>query len=78
MTVTLSLSIIGDDEHPLWVTYMTPAWSFFRPQDCCATGHASPEEAASHGAALAAIWLSQYARSLKPPAWGALALAKAG
>lgn len=49
-----------------------------RPNDwreCCPDGHASPEDAAAHGALLAAQAMSTWARSLREPAAGALVLA---
>ena len=42
---------------------------------CCNEGHNSPEDAAAHGALIAAQALAAYARSLRPPAIGALILA---
>ena len=42
---------------------------------CCNEGHRSPEDAAAHGALIAAQALTAYARSLQPPAIGALILA---
>jgi hypothetical protein len=74
MTVSVSLALIGTDEEPRWATDVIRGrkWSY-----CCHDGHYTPEAAASHGAELAAAYLSQYARSLQPPACGALALQKA-
>ena len=77
MTVSLSLSVIGTDEEPRWAAEVRPGsrkagnWQW-----CCEEGHFTPEAAAAHGADLAARWLGQYARSLQPPACGALAIAK--
>lgn len=74
MTVSIALMLIGTDEEPRWAAYILQGKS--RAQDCCEAGHQTPEEAASHGAALAATWLSRYARSLTPPACGAVAIQK--
>lgn len=41
---------------------------------CCEEGHGSPEDASAHGALLAIQALSAWARSLQPPAIGALIL----
>ncbi len=78
MNVTLSLAILGTDEAPLWVANIrrhstsNPCWRY------CCEGHHTPEAAAAHGTELAAAWLSQEARALKPPAYGALALQAVG
>ena len=74
MQVSLALALIGTDEQPRWVAYVLQGQR--RAQDCCEAGHLTPEEAASHGGALAATWLSRHARSLAPPACGALAIQK--
>ena len=80
MTVSIGLILTGSDEEPRWASRVTR--SDLHPhargagRDCCAGGHDEPEEAAAHGALLAAAWLGRDARSLQPPAIGALALAK--
>ena len=80
MQVHLTLYLIGSDDEPRWAADVRASGHVTRHSDgqyCCGQGHTTPEEAASHGSALAATWLSSYARSLKPPACGALALQKA-
>jgi hypothetical protein len=73
-SVAVTLAIAGSDEDPRWTADVRSGstWHY-----CCQGGHASPEGAAAHGATQAALLLSQWARSLRPPACGALALQKA-
>jgi hypothetical protein len=74
MLVSVSLALAGTTEEPCWVASLQRGRDGYR--NCCEAGHGTPEEAASHGGALAATWLSRYARSLKSPACGALAIQK--
>lgn len=78
--VIIALFVDGSDEEPRWAARCKEDGTPYRmpgfQEDCCKDGHDSPEEAAAHGAARAAIWLAQQVRNLQPPAVGALALGK--
>ena len=79
MGVSIALLLLGGDEVPRWAARVTddtrPPCARGAVRDCC-EGHGTPEEAAAHGALLAAMLLVRDARSLEPPAIGALALAR--
>jgi hypothetical protein len=68
----MSLSIGPGD---CWQATLSDAGRANWARCCCNEGHLSPEDAAAHGALLAAQALTAYARSLRPPAIGALILA---
>lgn len=75
MTVSLGLILIGPDGKPPWACRMQARRQWHpETRDCCEAGHPAPEEAAGHGAAIAAIYLATCVRALEPPAIGALAL----
>ena len=77
MIVSLTLMLTGTDEEPRWVCDVRPGGGpASRWDHCCEQGHSTPEAAASHGTAEAVAVLARDARSLKPPAIGALALQK--
>ena len=68
----MSLSIGPGD---CWQVILSDVGRMNWARCCCNEGHASPEDAAAHGALIAAQALTAYARSLQPPAIGALILA---
>jgi hypothetical protein len=77
MTVSLTLTLIGTDDSPRWVTdaqhggLNAPRWN-----RCCEEGHYTPEAAARHGAEAAAVILARDTRSLEPGTAGAAAIGK--